>query len=121
MTDVATFFDTLGRRGYEPLLRKVTGRIRFDVTDGPGTDSWIVAIDHGNISVSREADAVDCTITGDKALFDKLADGTANAMASVLRGALVCAGTVDLLMAVQRLFPAPPRKTDAKSMAGSTR
>ncbi len=120
-TDAETFFDALGRRGYEPLVRKVTGRVRFDVADGPDTDSWVVAIKQGDISVSREKGEADCTMRGDKTLFDNLAKGEANAMSSVLRGALLCTGEVDLLIAVQRLFPAPPRKTNPTSMAGSTR
>ena len=42
-------------------------------------------------------------------VFDRLARGVDNAMAATLRGALTCAGEVDLLLAVQKLFPGPDR------------
>ena len=43
--DVVRFFEELGRRGHEPLLAKVTGRVRFDLVDGGRTDRWLVAVD----------------------------------------------------------------------------
>ena len=104
------FFEELGRRGHEPLVAKISGRVRFDVVDGRRTDSWLVAIDKGDIAVSRGGtDDEHCTVRADKALFDRLANGEENAMAATLRGALVCTGDVDLLLAVQRFFPGPPR------------
>ena len=75
-------------------------------SDGTHTDSWLVTIDKGDLTVSHEPGAADCTIRGDKALFDELAGGRANAMSSVLRGALICTGDVELLFAIQRIFPA---------------
>ncbi len=119
MTDAVQLFEDLGRRGYEPRLRKMTGRVRFDLTNGPDTDSWLVTIDNGNVAVSHERGPADCTMRGTAALFDRLAGGTANVMAAVLRGALVCRGEVDLLIAVQRIFPArqhePEFPSDARS------
>jgi hypothetical protein len=122
MTDFAVkFFEELGRRGHEPLLAKVTGRVRFDLADGPNTDPWLVTIDKGDLTVAHAPGDADCAVRGDKALFDKLACGRANAMSSVLRGALVCTGDVDLLIAIQRIFPAPPREQESKTGARSTR
>ena len=108
----ATFFEELGRRRHEPLLRKVSGRVRFDVVDGAHTDSWLVAVDKGELTVAREAGVADCTISGDGALFDEVVGGRTNAMAAVLRGALVCHGDLELLVAIQRIFPDPPRGWD---------
>jgi predicted lipid carrier protein YhbT len=110
MSDVTEeFFEDLGRRGYEPLVAKFSGRIRFDVVDGGSTAHWLVDIDKGRLTVSREGDEAECTVKGNKELFDGLASGGVNAMAAALRGALVCTGDVDLLLAVQRVFPGPPR------------
>ena len=108
----ATFFDELGRRGNEPLLRKVSGRVRFDLVDGAHTDSWLVAVDKGELTVAREAGAADCTIRGERAVFEEVVGGRTNAMAAVLRGALVCHGDLELLLAIQRIFPDPPRGWD---------
>jgi predicted lipid carrier protein YhbT len=114
--DPATkFFDELARRGSEPLLRKVTGRVRFDLVDGAQTDSWLVAVDNGELSVERQAGAADCTIRGVRAVFDEIVGGRMNAIAAVLRGALACQGDLELLFAIQRIFPNPPRGWDPTS------
>jgi hypothetical protein len=47
------FFQDLGQRGYEPLVAKFTGRIRFDVVNGRGTDCWLVTINKGDRGVTR--------------------------------------------------------------------
>ena len=101
------FFDRLSRRGHEPALASVSGRVRFDIVDGKHAQHWLVTIDGGDISVSRRKGKADCTMRADIAVFDRLARGEDNAMAATLRGALTCAGEVDLLLAVQKLFPGP--------------
>ena len=108
--DVVEFFEALGRRGHEPLLAKVTGRARFDLVDGGRIDRWLVAVDRGNTVVSHQDGPAECTIRAERALFERLCRGEDNAMAAVLRGALVCAGDVELLYAIQRILPGPPRE-----------
>jgi predicted lipid carrier protein YhbT len=110
MTDATTeFFRELGRRGHTPLLAKVTGTVRFDLVDGDRTDRWLVTVDLGDITVSHKGGAAECTIRAERAYFDRLARGEENAIAGVLRGALECVGDVELMFAIQRLFPGPPR------------
>jgi predicted lipid carrier protein YhbT len=101
------FFDDLARRGHEPALGHVTGRVRFDIVHAEREGHWLVVIERGDITVSRRKgkSACDCSVRSDAELFERLARGEDNAMAATLRGALVCAGEVDLLLAVQRLFP----------------
>jgi putative sterol carrier protein len=119
--DVVAFFDELGRRGHEPLLAKVMGRVRFDLVDGGRTDRWLVAVDKGDITARREGGQADCAIRADRALFERLCRGEENAMAAVLRGALVCTGDVELLYAIQRIFPGPPRERPARRGAEGSR
>ena len=108
MTDkTASFFDDLQSGGRQPTLSRIEGTVRFDVVDGDRVDHWLVNLDRGNVAVSRTDGPADCVVSGEKALFDRLATGQANPMAAVLRGALAVAGDLDLLMAVQRLFPGP--------------
>ncbi len=122
MTDTAEkFFEELGRRGHEPLLAKVTGRVRFDLVNGTHTDSWLVTINKGDLAVSHEPGAADCTIRGEKELFDALAGGRRNTVSSVLRGALSCSGDVELLFAIERIFPGPPRGSQSSDDARSLR
>jgi putative sterol carrier protein len=119
--DVVEFFEELGRRGHEPLLAKVTGRVRFDLADGGRPDRWLVAVDRGDATVWHKGGPADCTIRTERALFERLCRGEENAMAAVLRGALVCTGDVELLYAVQRLFPGPPRQRPAVPGAEGSR
>jgi predicted lipid carrier protein YhbT len=117
---VVEFFRELGRRGHEPLLAKVTGRVRFDLVDGGRTDRWLVAVDKGDTTVSHQGGPAACAIRAERALFQRLCRGEENAMAAVLRGALVCTGDVELLYAIQRIFPGPPRERQPQdSMRGS--
>ena len=119
--DVVEFFEELGRRGHEPLLAKVTGRVRFDLVDGARTDQWLVALDKGDAVVPHQAGQAECTIRAERALFERLCRGEENAMAAVLRGAVVCTGDVELLFAVQRIFPGPPRQQPAMRGAEGSR
>jgi len=120
--DVVEFLEELGRRGHEPLLAKVTGRVRFELVDGGGTtDRWLVAVDKGDTVVSHQGGPAACTIQAERALFERLCRGEENAMAAVLRGALVCTGDVELLFAIQRIFPGPPRERPAMPGAEGSR
>lgn len=102
------FFAELERRGHEPLLGKVKSTIRFDVFDGKRKTGWLVAIDRGEVRVSRGNERADTTVRIERALFDRLATGRANAMAEVLRGTIGIEGVLEPVILFQRLFPGPP-------------
>jgi putative sterol carrier protein len=122
MTDpTAEFFDELGRRGHEPLLEKATGTLRFDVADGKRVARWLVTINKGDVTVSRENRRADCVVRADKVLFDKTVRGRANAMAALLRGAIGVEGEPELLVLFQRLLPGPPRSRNRPRAAGQER
>jgi SCP-2 sterol transfer family len=104
-----TFFSGLGARGHEPLLRKTTGTLRFDLEDGKRIERWLVAIKRGDVAVSHRNVRADCVVSTDRALFEEVATGKANAMAALLRGAVAVEGDVQLIVPFQRLFPGPRR------------
>ena len=109
------FFAELGRRGHEPLLQKLTGTFRFDVTGEPD-EHWFVGVSKGDITVSRRNDKADCSVRSDRDVFDAVVAGEANALAATLRGAVVIDGDLGLLAGFQRLFPGPPAvKAKAKT------
>lgn len=113
----AGFFEGLVERGHEPLLDKVTGTVRFELTNGKTTDRWLVAIDRGDIAVSQKNGKADCIVRMPEALFGEIVTGRENAMAAVLRGAVTVEGNPELLILLQRLYPSPPqpaRKRGAK-------
>ena len=104
------FFEELQARGHEPRLRKVRGTMRFDLTDGSRWTRWLVAVDRGDLRVSRRNATADCVIRADKAVFDGISAGETNAFAAVLRGAIAIQGDAELLVYFQRLLPARPRE-----------
>ena len=106
----ARFFAELAERGDEPLLRKASGSMRFDIAAGRRTRRWLVSVDKGTLAVTEgDADAT-CVIHADQGVFDKVASGRLNAVAAVLRGELIVTGDWRLLVRMQRLFPSPPRR-----------
>jgi len=115
----AGFFDELGSRGHEPLLRKVTGSARFDVVAGQRTERWLVTIDKGDIRVSRGNAAAGSVLRADKASFDRVVAGQLNLMAAVLRGEVAVEGDPRLLVRLQRLFPRPQGGRAQRLAAGS--
>ena len=112
------FFDELGRRGHEPLLKKTSGTLRFDLRDGKRTDRWLVDVKKGDVAVSRRNVRADCVVSADRALFDDVASGKTNAMAAMLRGAMGVEGDVQLLVPFQRLLPGP-RRSRTRRRTGS--
>lgn len=111
------FFDELSRRGHEPGLQRRTSTLRFDVSRGNSRDReidhWMVAVDHGDIAVSRDDGPADCVISADQRLFDALVQGQTNSMAAMLRGALLADGDVELLVETRRLMPGPTASSAA--------
>jgi putative sterol carrier protein len=107
------FLADLGRRRHEPLLRTAAGTIRIDLDQPRRADRWFVTIERGELTVSRRSRAADCRLRADADLFDKIAAGEANALAALLRGAVVAEGDLELLMLFQRLFPGPPAAATA--------
>jgi hypothetical protein len=112
------FFDELAQRGHEPLLRKARGTVKFEIVDGKRVDRRFVAIDKGDITVSRRSVASDGAFRVDKAVFESIASGRSNPIAAVLRNELALQGDWRLLVLVQRLFPGPPKGRPSRRAAG---
>jgi putative sterol carrier protein len=113
----AEFFDELGRRGQEPLLRKATGTLRFDLVDGTSKAQWSVALKKGDVSVSQANGDADCVVTTDRPLFDAIVRGEKNAMAAVLRGEIRIEGDPELLVLFQRVFAGPEASAQRREAA----
>ena len=119
---VQEFFQELESKGHQPLLAKVIGTVRIDLVDNNGaTDHWLIAVDRGDFTIAHETANANCIIRADKALFEQLITGEENAIAATLRGALICTGNVELLFAIQRIFPGPAtqRKELGEKMAST--
>jgi putative sterol carrier protein len=119
MSSSTLFFDELGRRGHEPLLRRVTATIRFEVGNDAQSEHRLVAIDRGDLRVSDDEAAPDATIRCSAAEFDDLVKGRTSPMASLLRGALTVDGDPELLVLAQRLFSRRPVEASERSSGPS--
>ncbi len=108
MTRTAEFFGAIASKAHEPLLEAASGSIRFDIGEGKDLEHWYVTVKKGDVTVSNKSAKADSVVFADSELFEELASGRANAMASFLRGRLKGEGEVGLLMSFQRLFPGPP-------------
>ena len=105
--DVEDFFSELAEQGHVAMLAATTGTVRFDLVDGDRTDHWRVAITRGRVDVEHRGGPADCGVRADRVWFERLLRGEENAIAAVLRGALDIEGDVEVLFAVQRIFPGP--------------
>ena len=122
MTDPTTeFFESLGTRGHEPRLEKATGTIRFDLSNDKRLAPWLVTIEKGDLTVSRERGQADCVAQADRGLFDGVVKGEVNPMAALLRGSMHVEGDPELLVLFQRLFPGPPGATGRPPASRSRR
>jgi putative sterol carrier protein len=114
---IRDFFREL-EKSHQPLLGKVLGTVRFDLTDADGTtDHWLVSVSRGDITTTQQKGKADCMIRSDRKLFEQLIKGEENAIAATLRGAIICMGNVELLFAIQRIFPGPPKKRQQQGEA----
>ena len=113
------FFEALSARRHEPLLRSVSGTLRFDLEDGGRVEHWFVGVTQGDVAVSHRRAAADCVLRGSRALFDGMARGDVNAIAAALRGECTIQGDPAIVLAFQRLFPGPP--SDERLTAGYAR
>jgi len=120
MTDVAEqFLRSLADRGFQPLLRTTTGTLAFRLLDRSEMQEWLLVVENGNVSVSVGAGHADATLTVDRSLFEQMVRGRANATAALLRGEVAIEGDLDLLMAVQRLFPGPDDARPGREVSAS--
>ncbi|WDZ84929.1 SCP2 sterol-binding domain-containing protein [Micromonospora cathayae] len=109
MADAITqFFEELDRRGFEPLLTKTSGTIRFDLHEGARTTHWLVSIDRGRTRADQEERAADSVVRIGPDLFERIITGRESLIAAALRAELSATGDPRLLAQVERIFPGPP-------------
>jgi len=81
-------------------------------------EHWLVSLTAGDAKVSRANRHADAVMLVERELLDRIVSGRVNAMAALLRGALVVEGDLGLLLAFQRIFPGPP--SSARPAAAAT-
>jgi hypothetical protein len=116
MDAVEQFFAEVKGREHEPTLRRISGTVRYELTNGNGhgkgspngngADIWMISIDKGDLSVAHRTGKADTVVRTDRRLFERIITGRAAAMASMLRGLVFVEGDPELAVLSSRLFAA---------------
>jgi hypothetical protein len=104
----AEFFDGLSRRGHEPLLERMDGVVRFELSADGRTEQWTLHIRRGNLVVSRDGGDADCVLKTTLRSFDRIARGETKPLAAWLRNQIAVEGRLYPLIMLERLVPGPP-------------
>ena len=121
MTAIDDFFAELERRGHEPMLRRVSATVRWDILDGDRTEHRLVRIDHGDLRGAVSDEPADCVIVAERTVCDDVVSGRTSALAALLRGAAAVDGEFELMVLAQRLFPRTPGASAGRAVALSGR
>jgi putative sterol carrier protein len=105
---IEEFFESLSHRGHEPMLKRLSATIRFDIIDGDRTEHRLIRIDHGDIRVAVSDEPADCVIIAGRAVCDDVVSGRTSGLAALLRGEAAVEGDPELMVLMQRLFPREP-------------
>ena len=119
MTATDDFFAGLERRGHEPMLRRVSASVRWDILDGDRTEHRLVRIHHGDLRVTVSEEPADCVIIVERAVCDDVVSGRTSALAALLRGAAAVDGEFALMVLAQRLFPRTPGASAGRAVAAA--
>jgi hypothetical protein len=119
MTATDDFFAELERRGHEPMLRRLSATVRWDVLDGDRIEHRLVRIDHGDVRVAVSDEPADCVIIAERAVCDDVVTGRTSALAALLRGAAAVDGDFELMVLAQRLLPRTPGASAGRAVAAA--
>jgi hypothetical protein len=119
MTAIDDFFADLAGRGDEPMLRRVSATVRWDILDGDRTEHRLVRIHHGDVRVAVSDEPADCVIIAERAVCDDVASGRSSALAALLRGAAAIDGDFELMVLAQRLFPRTPGASAGRAVTAA--
>ncbi|MBQ1023323.1 SCP2 sterol-binding domain-containing protein [Micromonospora sp. C95] len=114
---VRDFFDGLAKGGGR-MLRQVSGTVRFNLAYPDRVDHWLVSIDQGRITVSRDdVPDVDTVIWADAQLFLRMASGEVKPLPAWLRNDFTADGEFRLVIMLERLFAPPPDARHPREVA----
>jgi hypothetical protein len=117
MTAIDDFFAELERRGHEPMLRRLSATVRWDILDGDRIEHRLVRIDRGDIRVAVSDEPADCVIIAERSVCDDVVSGRTSALAALLRGAAAVDGDFELMVLAQRLLPRTPGASAGRAVA----
>ncbi|WP_089157535.1 SCP2 sterol-binding domain-containing protein [Micromonospora sp. NBS 11-29] len=118
MTNVAeTFFNSLSLRAPAAMPGPMTGTLRVDLTDDGISEHWLVTFSGRLVKAAREMVDADAVWQLPREVFEQLASGRSNPIATVLRNETTFGGDVALFLAFRRFFPDMPGSHDPRLLA----
>ncbi len=108
---ISEFFAVLAESGHLATFEGQSATLRFEVVDGDRVERWRLIVSNGDVSVTMEDGAADAVCRADRPYFEAMMTGRLNAQAAVLRGLLVCEGSMAACIMFQRCLPGPPGST----------
>jgi hypothetical protein len=108
---VGEFFERLVELGHVETFAGESATLRFDVADGDRVERWRLVVSDGDVSVARDDGPADAVLRTDRQHFEAIVTGRLNAQAAMLRGLLVCEGSMAACIMFQRCLPGPPGST----------
>lgn len=85
---IDAFFDELGRRGYDPLLGRLSTTGRFEICDGDRVERWVLTVHRGHPAMTPDAKDIGWVVRVERGVFTQLVTGEVSALESLMRGAL---------------------------------
>ena len=98
------FFEDVARRGHEPMLKRLSATVRWEIITGDRIEHRVIRIDRGDLSVTVGQEPADCVITLELAVSDDVVTGRTSVLAAMLRGAAAVEGDPELIVLAQRFF-----------------
>jgi hypothetical protein len=108
---ISKFFADLAAPGHLAAFEGHSATLRFDVADGGQLQHWYVAVSDGDVAVTRQNKDADAVIHVERQPFEAIVTGRMNSQAALLRGVLICEGSMAALLMFQRSLPGPPDST----------
>jgi len=105
---ISQFFSVLGEPGRISTFEGESASLRFDVGDGAGIERWRVQVTDGKVALTRANAPADAVIKIGRPQLEAIVTGRLNAQAAILRGLLICEGSIAALVMFQRCLPGPP-------------
>ena len=105
---IGQFFSSLEEPGRISTFEGESASLRFDVGGGARTERWRVQVTDGKVAVTRANTPADAVIKIGRPQLEAIVTGRLNAQAAILRGLLICEGSIAALIMFQRCLPGPP-------------
>jgi hypothetical protein len=108
---ISDFFASLTEPGHIATFEREYATLRFDIGERPDIQYWYVTVHDGDVTVTRQKSGADAIVQISRPYFEAIVTGRMNAQAAMLRGLLICEGSMAALMMFQRCLPGPPGST----------